>query len=49
MDLLIDVFYDKLETGQMYLITFFLNSDLDKDFFKVIPYGFKDPKNTGLI
>eukprot|EP00171_Calliarthron_tuberculosum_P002468 IDg2468t1 len=38
-----------LETGQMDVITAFLNGDLDEDIYMEVPDGFKDPKCRGLV
>jgi hypothetical protein len=38
-----------LETGQMNVVTAFLNGDLDEDISMEVPYGFKDPKRPDLV
>eukprot|EP00171_Calliarthron_tuberculosum_P000752 IDg752t1 len=38
-----------LETGQMDVVTAFLNGDLDIDIFMETPDGFKDPKRPDLV
>jgi hypothetical protein len=38
-----------LETGQMGVVTAFLNADLDKDIHMKVPDGFKDPKRPDLV
>lgn len=38
-----------LETGQMDVVTAFLNGDLDEDIYMEVPDGFKDPKRPDLV